>query len=210
MKDSFCVLILVWHMGNENTLKTKSFVVSCSWSVHRSHHYIVTILEPINNVDTMKFPVTFYQICFRFFVFLLWKFTWASNIHFNYLTEVYNQAKFLTLENGNYDLNHWNDSLLLMFSKILISPSHPLSRIMPSPLIYNRESSVHQHCYNLFQWNRTTSSADLHAAGLGLLLKRKFFCIYTLRHMCCSISLLGINFLSVLTKYITIEINWIN
>ena len=59
----------------------------------------------------------------------------ASNIHLNSLTKVYNQAKFLFPDNGNYDLNHRrNISSLSMFYKILFSPTHPLSGTMQSPL----------------------------------------------------------------------------
>ena len=186
---SWCDL---WGM-KMNALKTKSFVVSRSRAIHPSHPDIIINMEPLENVETMKFlGVTFdpkltfefhiNQItsraaskvgiirkashiyskstinltCFRSFILPLLEYcspVWsgASNIHLNSLTKIYKQAKFLFPDNGNYDLNHRrNVSSLSMFYKIFFSPTHPLSSIMPNPLVFNRDTrasrAAHQHC----------------------------------------------------------------
>ena len=97
--------------------------------------------------------------CFRSFVLPLLEYcspVWAcaSDTHLHSLTKVYNQAKFLFPNNGNYDLNHRRTvSSLSLFFKMYSNSSHPLHQTIPSPLVFNRDTrasrSMHQHCVEL-------------------------------------------------------------
>ena len=94
--------------------------------------------------------------CFRSYVLPLLEYcspVWAgaSSTHFNSLNRIYNQAKFLFPNNGNYDLDHRRKvSSLSMFYKIRFSFNHPLSHLMPDPLTINRDTrssvTMHPHC----------------------------------------------------------------
>ena len=94
--------------------------------------------------------------CFRSFVLPLLEYcspVWASasDTHLNSLTKVYNRAKFMFPDNGNYELYHRRTvSSLSLFHKIHFNPNHPLHHSMPGPLVSNRDTRasrmMHSHC----------------------------------------------------------------
>ena len=97
--------------------------------------------------------------CFRSFVLPLLEYcspVWASasETHLNSLNKVFNQAKFLFPNNGNYDLSHRRTiSSLSVFYKIHHNPNHPLAQAMPGPRVFNRDTrsshTLHPHCVTL-------------------------------------------------------------